>query len=274
MAWVEAVYADHFVYQDSNNKLFDRGYSIEDGKVVLADGPKEVTRKVVYEVASRSQVVHYEVVSTATCGCGGRGIHHASAEEDGMKPKKERVAAIISSGKTCFVAADAAVLEQLPDERIKALEDHVAAAVTAAAAPPFVKEETEEEKKKRMEEEEKAKKEAAAAEMTPEQKQASFYKDNPDVAEIVKQHKATAATKRAELVGQLKAAQKAYSETELQALPLEMLEKLALIAVKEKPSYVGAGAPRAAADGSADEVPPAPSMKDLVLASRGIKTAA
>ncbi len=40
--------------------------------------------------------------------------------------KKARVAAIIASGKTCFKAADAAVLEQLSDEAVKALEEHIA----------------------------------------------------------------------------------------------------------------------------------------------------
>src|SRR6185295_12158527 len=55
----------------------------------------------------------------------GSGSTHASAE-DGSMDKKARVAAIIASGKTCFKTADAAVLEQLSDEAIKALEAKIA----------------------------------------------------------------------------------------------------------------------------------------------------
>jgi hypothetical protein len=255
MKFIEAVFADHFIYQDGP-KMFRQTYALsEDGKPVVSGEPSEVTRKVTYEVASEHHVVEYEVVqaSAATCGCGGRAGTSASAEEDGMKPKKERVAAIISSGKTCFVAADAAVLEQLPDERIKALEEQV----VAAAAPPFtVKEDemTEEEKKKLEEEKMKAE---AAAKMAA---QASFFKENPEIAALVAAHKNSVAARRASLVGQLKTAQKAYTEVELQALPTETLEKVALLALKEKPSYEGAGFPRAASDGSDEEIPAPPSL--------------
>jgi hypothetical protein len=279
MTWIESVFDDHFVYE-SAGKLFSRNYSMtEAGEIELSgEEPSEVVRKVVYEAAASANIVTYEV-SAAPCGCGGQAVVNASAGKDeDMKTKKEKVAAIIASGKTCFVDADAALLEQLPDARITALEAHVEEASktpVVAAAPPFVKkdEETEEEKKKRLEEEAKAKN---AAEATPEAvaaRRETFLKENPDIGEILSTHRAAQTSRRAELVTKLVAAQKVYTETELQALAIPALEKLAALTIKEKPTYEGQ-VPRAAANGDADDmIPPPPSMKARILEMRAAEKA-
>lgn len=191
--------------------------------------------------------------------------------------KKARVAAIIASGKTCFKAADAAVLEQLSDEAIVDMETKLAAFPPAKPLTP--------EEQKKLEEQQKAKYMAEvlenpdikalveASKLTPEQRKEAFLKENPDVAEIVAKHKTAAAARRTELVGKLKVAQTAYKEDELQALPTDQLEKLASIVVKEKPSYEGAGGPRAAAD-SEDEVPAPASISSHFREARAKKPAA
>jgi len=179
--------------------------------------------------------------------------------------KKARVAAIIASGKTCFKTADAAVLEQLSDEAIKALE----AKIAETPVPVETKVETPEEFLARNPQiksvVDSAKAEAAK---TAEQREEEFLKANPAIGSIVSEHKAARAAKTADLVGKLKVAQKAYTEEELKALPLETLEKLAQISLTEKKDFSGAG-PSRAASSQDDEVPKAIDMKARVLAMHG-----
>lgn len=168
--------------------------------------------------------------------------------------KKDRIKAIIASGKTCFKEADITTLEALPDERIDELEAHI-------------KEDPEE--KPELDPKIKAIVDAAEieAKKTAEQKREEFLKANPDISDVVTEHKAAMAKKRTGLIDSLKTAQKVYSEAELAALPTAQLEKLvALVPMKREANFEGQ-VPRQA-DGSPETVPAPPSMKARILEMR------
>lgn len=160
--------------------------------------------------------------------------------------KKQRVAAIIASGKTIFKEADAAALEALSDETLAAIEAEIAAeAVPPAPAP--------------APESQPAETVAAAAAAAPDpptpQTEDEFLAAAPEsIKQIVSAYKAAEAAKREGLVNKLKAAQKVYNEQELQAQPTCALEKLAALALKETQDF-GALAPRAAASTDENAIP-------------------
>jgi len=194
-------------------------------------------------------------------GCGTRAASVVAAETsqtttDRRKKmdKKDRIKAIIASGKTCFKEADITTLEALPDERIDELEAHI-------------KEDPEE--KPELDPKIKAIVDAAEieAKKTAEQKREEFLKANPDISDVVTEHKAAMAKKRTGLIDSLKTAQKVYSEAELAALPTAQLEKLvALVPMKREANFEGQ-VPRQA-DGSPETVPAPPSMKARILEMR------
>jgi hypothetical protein len=226
-------------------RYFRRTYAIDgEGAVALADDAEEVR-----------QVTRYEPVATPTaasahvCGCGARSATTAPAKKEELSmEKKARIAALVESGKQCFTAAQ---LEAFTDEALATLEAHVKAAtdVPAPAPPPAPEVEA-----------------IKATTPTPEEEIAAFMASHPDIAEAVKQSQIAAASRRTVLVGKLVAAQKAFTEADLQAMPIEQLEKLAGAVVREKVDFAPA-APRAA-DG-ADVIPAPPSMRDAILQMRG-----
>jgi len=167
--------------------------------------------------------------------------------------KQDRIKAIIASGKTCFKDSDLEVLEALSDERIDEMEAHIKEPekVAAPELDPKVK----------------AIVDAAEieAKKTPEQKREEFLKANPDVADVLIEHKAAAAKKRTGLIDTLKAAQKVYSEAELAELPTVQLEKL--VVLSGKPANFEGQTPRAA-EGTPEVVPAPPSMKARILEMR------
>jgi len=206
------------VSPEGDVKFYRRGYELAaDGAVTLKDDAEEGRWTQTFELIT---------ASAAPVGRDGQASTTAPASEGGISmDKKQKVAAIIASGKTCFVAADAAVLEQLPDERITALEAHVAA---QAATPPAAEAKPPEEPPK----EEQPK--AEAEPLTEEKVLAAF----PDLKKIVDDHRTTATNRKAALVAQLKdAAKAAYTEDELKAMPVEQLEKIAALTSKPKADF-------------------------------------
>ena len=168
--------------------------------------------------------------------------------------KQDRIKAIIASGKTCFKDSDLEVLEALSDERIDELEAHI---------------EEDPEKKPELDPKIKAIVDAAEVEAkkTSEQKREEFLKANPDINDVVVEHKAATAKKRTDLIDSLKTAQKVYSEAELAALPTEQLQKLVVLTTPaSKPNFEGR-VPRAA-EGNPEAIPAPPSMRDRIIESR------
>jgi hypothetical protein len=241
---VDSVFAEtkqvvYAVAPDGMPQLFRRGFETDsEGAVSLASEREEVKQVVRFEpvvAGAANQPV------AASCGCG-RGATSVPAKEEPSMEKKDRVKAIIASGKTCFKDANAAALEALDEAALKALEDHVAEAskpeeiLAAAPAAP-------QEPKK----------------LTDEEERAAFMAKNPDIAEVLSSHKAAQAKVRTDLTARIKAASKTYTDEDLGGMATPMLEKLAtaIDEVKPKPSFVGAGAPRAA-QADDDSRPPKP----------------
>jgi hypothetical protein len=157
---------------------------------------------------------------------------------------KDRVKAIIASGKTCFTEDDAPVLEQLSEDRIKSLEDRI----TEPEPEPAPVAEPEP---------------VSATPMTEEEWMAAAP---ASIKQILDDHQAQQASERKDLLTQLEAAKSPFTKDELESKPNSELRKLAAMVVKPK-DFGGNNAPRAAAD--VDEgVPPAPDFHETIRASR------
>lgn len=234
---VEAVYAEsktviYAVAPEGDIKFFKRAFAdVTEGVVTWASSPEEV-----------KQVTSYEPV-VASAGDGPSDSKPIPVMEASMN-KKERIAAIIASGKTCFTAADSPILEQFTEERLAAMEQHVSASVPAPVVPEVKV-------------------------LTPEEEQAAFFSKYPEFQRIVTEHVAAASAKKMDLVTRLKVAQMAFTEAELNVKSPEELEKL--MTLTAKPDFSGVGTPRAAA--SDEGVPKPPDMRERILALRNKKVA-
>ena len=256
MKWlyVEAVFDTTVVYStDSGSTLYERDYSFKNGAAAVGSERRNIKRVVTYEAASKRHIATYERVLTAPGAVVETPISApAPSKEEDMKSKKERVAAIIASGKTCFKAEQASVLEAADEALIKHLEENIETpaptpAPESAVVPVVPAAVVDPEKK---------------PEPTPAEEQAAFLAKHPDIGEIVSQHKAAASAKKATLVTKLKAAQAVYDEAKLNAMPVTQLEELDRLVLK--PSFVGAGAPRLV---DANAIPPTPDMGERIKAA-------
>lgn len=235
---IDAVYPDstrvvYAVAPEDEVVLYRRSYEAGDDGVTLADDREEV-----------KPVMSYEPVNAAATdnGSGGTTVEPTPVLEDTALNIKERVKAIIASGKTCFKDEDAPVLEQLSEERLTALEERITEPEPVPEPEPVTEPES----------------------LTEEQ----YLEQAPDsIKEIVAQHKTAQAKERGDLVTQLSASQKVYTKEELEALPVAQLRKLsALTAVKPR-DFGGNTVPRAAA--ADDEgVPTPPDFHERIRASR------
>jgi len=263
--WIEEVFPTdarviYAVQPEDTLQLFRRTYSLaDDGTVTLVTEREQVQRVTNYEPVTAASAAG---APTAACGCGGTKKTAASAPAEGGRvimneQKAARVKALIACPKTPYKDADTAYLEGLEDARLAELEAHfgalplevkdgkvVAKVETAASATPPAP----------------STGAAAAAQAPKPPTTEEFLAAHPDIASIVAEHKAAAAAKKTALVAQLKDAQDGYTEAELQALPLETLERLAKVAkvaAPTPPDYAGVGVPRqAAAEDEAAPVPP------------------
>ncbi len=201
----EVIYA---TAPDGEEHYYRRGYTVaEDQAITFAKDSVEVKPKMTYEAASAAIAAV-----------------RAAAEKGRVDmEKKARIKVLIETGKTCFKAGDEAVLEQLSEERLTAMEEHVKqlTATTTTTAPPPPP--------------------PLPAPETPEVRRAKFLAENPDVAEVLIAHKAAAEAKKNELVTKLKTAQAVYSEDELKAMDVKSLSKLAQVLIKDAIDFSGSG---------------------------------
>lgn len=238
----KVVYA---VAPDGQEQFFRRSFTAaDDGAITLGDDPEEVRL-----------VMQYEPI-TAAAGAGTSGTTANAVPvqpREATLEKKERVAAIIASDKTCFAEADAPVLEQFSDERLASLyasTQETAPAAPAAPAPAPTPE---------------LEPAAAATAPTTEEAEAAYLESAPEsIKNLVAAHKAAEIAKVELLVGQLKT-QDVYKEEELRAMSSDQLEKLVALAVP-KANFAGAGSPRVEEDSEA--IPAPPSLKDKITAAR------
>lgn len=232
---------------------FRRGYEAADGKVTLAGEAEEVR-----------MTTHYEpVTASAGCGCGGKRREEpnpAPEKETTMKDanakKLERIKAVIASGKTPFVEADAETLAALPEERIAALEAHCAGTPAPKADPP-------------------AAPPAPAAEAKPKTEE-EYLADAPDsVKQIVASHKAATAKRKADAIALIAASshRDVFTKEQLEAKDADELERLARMATASaKADNAGRGLPRTDPEPAAA---PAPiSLSERIKAAAARKGAA
>lgn len=214
--WLEDVYPDeglviYCVAPTEETVTFRRGYTLDaDGLVSLSPDKEQVERTMDY------------VPVMMAAGAGGCSCQtpKTAKEDETMKTIKDRVAAIIASGKTPFKAASAPLLEKLTEEELKALEDQVAAVPVVVA--PVVE----------------------TPVLTVDEERSAFLAKFPDIKAVLDREQARAASARASVITKLKAAgQKAFTDEELAAMPLAQLEKIASIAVKPetKVDFTGSG---------------------------------
>ena len=281
--WVEAVFDSAVVYTakdaDGVEQYYEKDYTISStGAVTLGEERREMKRVVTYEAASKRHQLSFEKVSAAPSGRGSQASGSAPARVKEMDmTKKERVAAIIATGKTCFKTEDVSIMEEFSEERLTALEQHIETVKAAEAeADAKQKEEetkaaeakTKEVKAAEAKKEAEAKAAAAAGAKTPEQEEDDFLNTHPALGKVVSEAKAAEAAKKDELVARLKDAAKAgYTEDELKALSIAGLEKLAATILKPRPDFTTAGGPRVQ-EGDDEKVPKPIDMAARIVAAR------
>lgn len=229
-------------------QMFRRTYDLsQDGVVTLNDDRIEVQPVTTFEPVTAAAAEP----KAAGCGCGGHGAATRAADDEGATPMatediKRRAKALVDNPDTPFTADDAAYLEGLSDERLKAFEAQAAPKTATTTETP-------------------AAEQPATAGQSPKAKTAEEWLADapPEFKDIYATHRAAQVARRTAIVASLKGAQKVYSEAELQNMPLADLEKLAQLAGTAAPmavDFTGRGTPRAA-EGAGEDVyanPPNP----------------
>lgn len=289
-AWIEAVYDDEVVYSvfpaTGDIEYYARGYTLDEPnrKATISDTRRQVEPVLTYPsvdaeeatattgeaktAKSPFQRLHDHAhqrgatcITTAAaaerppCGCGGG--HAPTTAETSIKgddmDKKARVKALIESPHNPFTTDDAAYLESASDERLTTLEANDKAtketAEKAAAPPPAPPVEEEDE-----------------TELTEEQ----FLQRAPQsIKSAMSRLQKQDAEHKAKVVKTLVGAQKEYNEQELNAMPIESLERMVRVckAAVPEPDYSGRGTVRD--DTQTETVPAPPNMQERILAARG-----
>jgi len=196
-----------------------------------------------------------------------------------MMTKEEREATIKALSEcSCsgFTAADQKLLESVSDERLVAFQGVTNDRKKTYESFATLEKETEEVKTKLKDAETKlvaaeaklgaveTKLKAAEAKGTLTEEEFMAVAPSSLKTLIERSQKADETTK-ADLVTTLKAAQSEFTEAELQAEPIERLQRMAraLKLDEPKPDYSGRPLPRAASKGVDDYTPPNPYEKDL-----------
>lgn len=206
--------------------LLRRSYSITSRGMKLGESAEEV-----------QAVTTYEPLKTAEekpCGCSGGPIMHRNAE---------RIKALIECPKTPWTSDDQSYLESLSDEKLATYEAHRTSLIQPAPAPEP---------------------EPVVAKASAPQSEEDFLKNAPQsIRDLVDRHKKAETAKREVLIGTLKSAQSVYSESEMQTMSLEDLEKLSKLI--SPADFSGFGFPRVASDRKDDVYanPPDPYAEGL-----------
>lgn len=207
---------------------------------------------------------HKVAALKAACSCGG----HSSAEGESDMEKNVRVKALIENPATLFTAEDAALLETFPDARLTAMEAKLAEDAKAAE----VKTAEDAKAADAMAADLKAAQDKAAKLAEPKSEEQWMKEAPTSIRSLVGRAQAQEQAQKDTLVSQLKAAQDAYTEDELNAMSLDMLQrtaKIAKVATEAPPVDYGARVPRVAADTA---IPPPPDMNARIRAARKADT--
>lgn len=224
--WIDDVYQEsqtvfYATAPESELLWWRRSYTVgEDGAVTLGDDREQVEPVMRYEpLAAKTdgepepepESTDHPAVARAACGCQGKGEGHAAPapdEGESMSTKvQDLVGRLIANAASPYTEDDKAHLEALCEKKLEALD---AAFQPNEPAP------------------EKAAEPEPAAE--PDDSERISKEELADLRAAASAHKRTVAAQKTALVAKLKGAQDAYSEAELQALPVETLERIAKLA--------------------------------------------
>jgi len=231
-------------------RMYQTSYSTRAGKITLGDDKTEVRSETKFVPASAVP----SAPPKAACGCQQPEtiVAHATTGTDQkgdatMKTKTERVQALIESKKNGFSVKHKPQLEALSDETLALLEEQETA---QPEVPPAVVPPAEEQKQKTELELETAFLSAAP----------KSVRDTLEAAKVlIARDQITSAARKTVLVTELKTAQSAFTEPELQAKSVEDLEKLRSLLGLEPVDYSLQSVPRAAsADDDVYNNPPRP----------------
>lgn len=291
-AWIECVYDDEFVYSvfpaTGDIEYYARSYTLDESKreATVSDTRRQVEPMLTYPAVDASEeptggvttakknpiqrlhdhahshgatCVTAAAAETPPCGCGGGHAPTAAETNKEQKDmdKKTRIKALIDSPHNPFTTDDAAYLESASDERLTTLEANDKAtkelAEKAAAPPPAPAVEDEDED------------EDDETELTEEQ----FLQRAPaSIKSAMSRLQKQDAEHKTKVVKVLVGAQKEYNEQELNAMPIESLERMVRVckAAVPEPDYSGRGTART--DDQPESVPAPPDLNQRVIAAR------
>lgn len=260
--WIESVFPEtgrvvYAVSRDDAFMLFRRSFEVDDeGEVTLADDAEEVEQTVEFTPVSASaddeSNNHTAATGSADCSCGGSQPTAAQDNNQGDSPMSEKLKKLVDG----LIACEASPFAEDDRERLStfnepALEAMAAKFAAAEGDEDGATEGGEETAPAEGEEEEEETAEAAAAAPTAEPAGDAVTLSREqfdDVMASANAHKAHVASQKKVLVARLVAAQKTYTQVELQAMSLESLEKTARLlraATPENPTggpdYIGRG---------------------------------
>ena len=266
--WISDVFQESqtFIYVTSPSHdsmmWWRRSYSVaEDDTVTLADDTEQVEPVTRYEpLAAKADAesdpepksTDHPATARAACGCQGKGEGHAAPapdEGESMSTKvKDLVGRLIANAASPFTDDDKAHLEALGEAKLTALD----AALQPAEPEP-----------------EKVAKEEPAKE--PDDSERISKEELADLKAAASAYKRQQAAAKTALIAKLKGAvQDAYSETELQAMSVEQLEKvskLAKVDTAPERDYTGRGFPVTGDDADDDDYEP-PDTYGFVAAAK------
>lgn len=278
--WIEEVFvADNlvvFATEPERELLYiRRRFALAaDGTVTIPDGDREqVSRTARWDAVTVAGAT--STLKAAGCGCGGAKPTTATTETGDVMKKTERIAALIASKKNTFTAAHQAFLEAQTDEQLKALQDLEATAAEIAdpaapktdAAPatgattttgaPAV---------------------ATGKVKTAEEIEAEFLA-SPSTPEsmrtLLAEDKARKVARKTAILAALKGNQDAYTDAELDAMPVAELEKVARVAkvatAQLESEAVDFGALASRTTSASDAPEAAPDLVGAIRTAAGVK---
>lgn len=258
--------------------LLQRGYTVKGESVELKDKSTKVEPVTRYEPVKAASENPTTAETHGDCSCGNK---NNKRNEENMD-KKQRVLALINNPKTPFTAEDEAMLMTASDARLEALTAEADKPASPSSTPPAPTPPTTERPQVpvpstppptpapglppvNQDPNARGTTTAAAAPQSEEE----WLKTAPDsVRKLVADAKARETAERTTIVSSLKGKQDAYTEAELNEMPIDQLRKVAKLAKvnEETVDFTGLGAFRENRSSSEDSnVIPAPPSLDAKL---------
>lgn len=246
-----------YVAPEDEYQAMRRDYSLKDGKATLGELREKVEPKLTYVAADANEAVvtipapKVEPTKKDACGCAGGDKKMAM---DKVK-KAELIAALVTDANSGFKEGDESFLETASDERLLEFQTLAASRKVEAEAKKQAETDARNAAARLKVAEDKLK---TATEAPTEE---AWLANAPaSIKTLIERQKAQDAEQRTLLVAKLKTAQSEYTEAELTAMDMPMLERLSRAIKVETPDFAGRGVPvpRGAGNSTETFAPPDP----------------